>query len=171
MLCASGIASPGFHDANRGCSNDAGRGNSAPGGPPFAEPPGVSRSTIVNIVAASILVIHGLSHLPGFVGPWRLSAKFPYKTTILAGRLDVGDVGAKVVGGLWLLLVIDFAVVAWAAYVGAAWWPLGALGAASGSLLLCLVDWPEMSIGAVIDVALIVIIVIWKSGLGLIRLG
>ena len=34
-----------------------------------------------------------------------------------------------------------------------------------------LVDWPEMSMGVIIDVALIVIIVIWKSGLGLIRLG
>jgi len=125
----------------------------------------------MRIVAAIILLVHGISHLPGFEGPWKLSARFPYKTTILAGRLDVGDVGAKVVGVLWLLLVIDFAIVAWAAYVGAAWWPLGALVAASGSLLLCLVDWPETSVGVVIDVALIVIIVIWKSGLGLIRLG
>ena len=126
---------------------------------------------MLNVVVAIILLMHGLAHLPGFERPWKLSARFPYRTTILAGRLDVGDVGAKVVGVLWLLLVIDFAIVAWAAYVGAAWWPLGALAAASGSLLLCLVDWPEMSIGVVIDVALIVVIVVWKSGLGLTRLG
>ena len=125
----------------------------------------------MTIVAAILLMIHGLGHLPGFVGPWKLSARYPYKTTILAGRLDVGDLGAKVVGALWLLLVIDFALVAWAAYEGASWWPLGTLAAASASLLLCLVDWPETSIGVVVDIALILIIVIWKSGLGVIRLG
>ncbi len=125
----------------------------------------------MKIVAAILLLIHGLSHLPGFLGPWKLSPSVPYKTTILAGRLDVGAIGAKVVGALWLLLVIDFALVAWAAYVGAAWWPLGALAAASASLLLCLVDWPETRIGVAIDIALIVIIVVWKSGLGLFRIG
>jgi hypothetical protein len=131
----------------------------------------VSYSTALNVVAAMVLLLHGLSHLPGFVGPWRLSPDFPYKTTILRGRLDVGDVGAKVVGVLWLLLVIDFAAVAWVAYAGAPWWPLGALAAAAGSLLLCLIDWPETMIGVVIDIVLIIIIVIWQSGLGLIRLG
>ena len=113
----------------------------------------------------------GSAICPGSSVRGRLSARFPYKTTILAGRLDVGDVGAKVVGALWLLLVIDFALVAWAAYEGASWWPLGTLAAASASLLLCLVDWPETSIGVVVDIALILIIVIWKSGLGVIRLG
>ena len=125
----------------------------------------------MNYVVAIILLVHGLCHLPGFVAPWRLSSKFPYRTTALAGHLDIGRVGARVVGVLWLSLVIDFALVAWAAYAGAAWWPLGALMAASGSLLLCLVDWPETSIGAAIDVALIVVIFVWRASLGLIRLG
>ena len=130
----------------------------------------MSRSTIVNIVAAIILLSHGLAHMPGFASRWRLSPRFPYKTTILAGHLDVGDIGAKVVGALWLLLVIDFAIVAWGAYEGASWWPLGTLAAASGSLLLCLIDWPETSIGVAIDVVLIVIVFVWRAGLGLIRL-
>ena len=89
----------------------------------------------------------------------------------MGGRLDVGDVGAKVVGVLWLMLFIDFAGVAWVAYAGAPWWPLGALIVASGSLLLCLFDWPDTIIGVVIDLVLIILIVIWQSGLGLIRLG
>jgi hypothetical protein len=127
--------------------------------------------SVLNVVAAGILLVHGLAHLPGFVGRWKLSARFPYKTTILGGRLDVGDVGAKVVGVLWLMLVIDFAVVAWLAYRGAPSWPLGALAVASGSVLLCLIDWPETMIGAVIDVVVVVVIFIWQSGLGLLRLG
>jgi hypothetical protein len=131
----------------------------------------VSRSIVLNIVAAAALILHGMAHLPGFLVLWRLSAGSPYKTTIIGGRLDLGDVGAKVMGVLWLLLVISFALVAWFAFMGAPWWPLGALSVASGSLLLCLLYWPETKIGVVIDVVLIVAIVIWKAGLGLIRLG
>jgi len=82
----------------------------------------------------------------------------------------VGFIGAKVVGALWLLLVIDFAFVAWAALRGLAGWHLGVLQAAVGSLLLCLVDWPETRLGVAIDVALIVVVGVWRSGLGLIRL-
>ena len=124
----------------------------------------------MRFVAAFILLAHGLAHITGFVAPWRLSKKFPYKTTIFAGHLDIGRFGARVVGGLWLLMAINFALVAWAAKEGAAWWPLGALEAAVGSLLLCLVEWPEASIGVAVDVALIVVIFAWRAGLGLIRL-
>lgn len=126
---------------------------------------------MMNVVAAIILLAHGLGHLPGFTGRWRPSAQFPYKTTILAGRLEIGSVGTKVVGVLWLLLVVDFAIVAFLAYKGVPWWTIGVLEAASGSLLLCLVDWPETSIGVVIDVVLIIIVVVWRAGLGVIRLG
>ena len=126
---------------------------------------------MLNVVAAAVLVLHGLAHLPGFLVLWRLSAGSPYKTTILGGRLDLGDAGAKVMGVLWLLLVVGFALVAWSAYRGAPWWPLGALGVASGSLLLCLIYLPETIIGVVIDAVLIAAIVTWKAGLGLIRLG
>ena len=126
---------------------------------------------MLNVVAAVILAAHGLAHLPGFVGPWKFSAGVPYKTTILGGRLDVGDVGAKVVGVLWLLLAVAFVLLAWVAYAGAPWWPLGALAVASVSLLLCLIHWPETIIGVVIDILLIIVILTWQSGLGLIRLG
>ena len=126
---------------------------------------------MINVLAAIFLLVHGLGHLPGFAGRWRLSARYPYTTTILAGRLDVGRIGTRVVGALWLLLVIDFALVAWLAYAGASWWMLGVLEAASGSLVLCLVDWPETSIGVAVDVVLIVIATVWWAGLGLIRIG
>ena len=127
-------------------------------------------SKVMRFVAAIILFAHGLAHIPGFVAPWRLSTKFPYKTTIFAGHLDVGRFGARVVGGLWLLMAINFAIVAWAAKQGAAWWPLGALEAAVGSLLLCLVDLPEAGIGVAVDVVLIAVIFAWRAGLGLLRL-
>ena len=44
-----------------------------------------------NILLAIVLAVHGAIHLLGFVVPWRLAQveELPYKTTILAGRLDM----------------------------------------------------------------------------------
>ena len=122
--------------------------------------------TAVNITAAAILLAHGLAHLVGFVGPWRLNPRVPYKTTILAGRIDLGNLGSKIVGLLWLLLAIDFALVAWGASAGAAWWPLAAVATALISLVLCLLAWPDSMLGAFVNIGIVVIIVIWRVGLG-----
>jgi hypothetical protein len=131
----------------------------------------LATTPIVNVAVAIILLVHGIAHLPGCVGRWRPKENFPYQTTILGGRIEVGRVGGLVVGGLWLLLAIYFALVAWAAFTGASWWPSGVVQVAFGSLLLCLVDWPEAKIGVAVDVALILIVVGWHAGLGVIRLG
>ena len=123
----------------------------------------------MNIAAAVILFAHGLAHLVGFVGPWRLNARVPYKTTILADRVDIGNLGAKIVGLLWLFLAIDFALVAWGASAGATWWPLAALATALVSLVLCLLTWPDAMYGAFVDIGIIVVIMVWRIGLGFIR--
>ena len=60
----------------------------------------------MRLAAAALLVLHGLVHLIGFVVPWRLadltSGGFAYTTTVLAGRLDLGTTGARIVGLLWV---------------------------------------------------------------------
>jgi hypothetical protein len=127
--------------------------------------------TVLNMVAAAILVAHGLAHLVGFVGAWRLSPQVPYKTTILAGRMDLGSLGTKIVGLLWLLLAIDFALVAWGASAGAAWWPLAAVATALTSLVLCLLAWPDAMYGAFVDAGIVILIVVWRVGVAFIARG
>lgn len=127
--------------------------------------------TALNILAAAILLAHGLAHVVGFVGPWRLSPRVPYKTTVLAGRMELGNLGTKIVGLVWLLLTIDFALVAWGAYAGAAWWPLAAVATALISLVLCLLTWSETKVGAFVDIGIVVVIVGWRVGLGLVERG
>jgi hypothetical protein len=106
----------------------------------------------------ALLVAHGIAHFVGFAVPWRLlaSPEMPYKTTILHGRLDVGAVGIRVVGVLWL--VTGATMIA----AGAAWliawsdpvvWTLGALGA---SLVLCVAEWPLTRIGLAVNVAVLI---------------
>jgi hypothetical protein len=57
------------------------------------------------------------------------------------------------------------------AYAGAAWWPLGALATALVSLVLCLLAWPDSMLGAFVNVGIVVMIVLWRVGLGLIQRG
>ena len=38
------------------------------------------------------------------------------------------------------------------------WWQTGALITASGSLLLCLIDWPDTRIAALVNVAIIAVL-------------
>ena len=127
----------------------------------------------LRIAAAAILVAHGIAHLVGFVGAWRLNAKVPYTTTVFAGRLDVGTTGIRVLGVLWLLLALDFLFTAAVALMGLPWWPRAALVAATGSLIMCVTAWPNGVIGLVIDAAIILAVIVWRLGVlggpGLIR--
>lgn len=52
---------------------------------------------MIRIVVPILLIGHGLVHLLGFVVPWQLATleEMPYKTTLLAGTLDVGAVGIR----------------------------------------------------------------------------
>jgi hypothetical protein len=53
---------------------------------------------------------HAIAHLVGFLVPWKVLEleEIPYKTTLLAGRIDVADNGIRVVGILWLFVAIAF---------------------------------------------------------------
>lgn len=58
---------------------------------------------MIRLIMTMVLMIHGLIHLLGFVVPWRLAKVdgLTYKTTVLAGRLDIGERGTRVIGLLW----------------------------------------------------------------------
>jgi hypothetical protein len=103
-------------------------------------------------------LLHAFAHLPGFVGSWHLGAGVPHKTTIIADRVDVGDVGIRALGILWLLAGAAFLLVAAAAITRVPWWPQLALGVVAFSLALCLVHLPDARFGAAVNVALLVVL-------------
>lgn len=114
----------------------------------------------MRIAVALFFFVHGFAHLVGFVGPWRLSEKVPYKTTLFADTLDVGDAGIKVVGVLWLLLAIAFGIAGGVAWARLSWWPSYSLVVSLVSLLMCSAGWPEARIGAAVNGVLIMFLVI-----------
>lgn len=120
-----------------------------------------------------ILVIHGVAHLVGFVVPWRLAdlKDAPYRTTVLNGRLDVGHAGIRVVGVLWLLAAVGFAISGVALITLATWWLPLTVAVTIWSLVLAVLQWPESRIGVAIDVVLLAYLLIgreldWISALG-----
>lgn len=116
----------------------------------------------MRFVLAFFLVAHGVAHLVGVVSSWKLVAlaEVPYRTTVFAGRVDLGDAGIRVVGVLWLLAALAFVVAAIAVATQAAWAPHLTLAAASASLLLCTATWPETRIGVAVNVLVLLWLVV-----------
>jgi len=113
----------------------------------------------MRLVFGILALLHGFAHVVGFVAAWHVSAGVPYKTTILADSVDVGDVGIRALGVLWLIATIAFMAVAAAAFVDMPWWPQLALGAVAFSLALCLLHLPDAWIGAALNGVLLVLLV------------
>ena len=118
----------------------------------------------MRIALAVLMMVHGVAHLVGFAGAWRLAPDgIPYKTTVLAGHVDLGDVGIRAVGVLWLGLALGFAVAAIGIIGDRSWWPATAVGVTIASLLLSATEWPEARIGVAINVLILGALAVGQS--------
>jgi hypothetical protein len=110
----------------------------------------------MRIAVAVLMLVHAVAHLPGFLVSWQLAtfAELPYKTTLLAGRLPVGDRGMQVVGVVWLLLALGFAASSLGALARLPWWTVVASVATTVSFVLCVLAWPDTRFGVAVNVAL-----------------
>lgn len=111
----------------------------------------------MRIALAVLFVLHGIAHGVGFVVPWRLMEveEASYTTTLLAGTLDVGDVGIRLVGVLWLVTGLSFVVSGAGAWMMKTWWLEVSTVAAVASLLLSVLGWPEARMGAALNVVIL----------------
>ena len=108
-------------------------------------------------IAAAVLVLHGLVHLLGVAAYWRLAQvqNLPYRTTVLAGRLDLGAAGIRVFGGLFLVACVGFAVAAYGLVTAAPWWRPILFGTTAVSLVITALDWQVAYAGAIINLVLL----------------
>ncbi len=108
---------------------------------------------MIRRIAAPLLALHGVIHLIGFVTPWRIATLegFAYRTTVFNGASDVGDVGARVIGLVWLGLTFGFLAAGYGVWRRARW-SVGVTGVlAVVSLIVCVLGLPEAGAGAAID--------------------
>ena len=119
----------------------------------------------MRVTLVALLAFHGFAHLPGFVGSWRLASfpDLPYHTTLLGGRVDVGDLGMRLVGTLWLLVALGFAAAAVGGARSDTWWAITAFVAATVSLALCVLEWPATRLGVPVNVAILVALLTGRS--------
>ena len=108
-------------------------------------------------VLAVFMAIHGIAHLVGFLVPWRLirGGDDVPATTILAGRVDLGEAGMRVFGVVWLGLAVAFLIAAFGAWTDARWWLRFATVVALPSLVFCVVALPETKIGVLVNLAIV----------------
>ena len=111
----------------------------------------------VRIITGIFFIVHGVSHFVGFVVPWKLvtMAEQPYATTLLAGALDIGDVGIRIMGVLWLLAGVAFGLAAVGVFGQLAWWRDLALWITVASLVLCILGLPGAKIGIAANVVVL----------------
>jgi hypothetical protein len=101
-----------------------------------------------------LLAVHGLAHLAGFVVPWKLMAiaDLPYRTTVFGGSVNIGAIGVRIMGVLWLFTGATFVLLAMAVLVDAAWWYGAFLMTAAVSTIACVVEWPQARAGVLANV-------------------
>lgn len=111
----------------------------------------------MRVALAGFLLIHGVAHLVGFVVPWRImqAEEMPYATTLLAGRLEVGDVGAKIVGLVWLALALAFVVASGWVWMERQGWADFVMVVAAVSLVFSILGLPAARLGIPINLVLL----------------
>ena len=100
----------------------------------------------------------------GFAVAWHLiaSPELPYKTTVLAGLIDLGHGGTQVVGVIWLLTALACVLAGSALWEGATFAMPFAISTLLFSLALCLTALPEARIGVLLNGLLLTIFVVPK---------
>lgn len=67
----------------------------------------------LRIALAIFLTVHGAAHLVGFASSWGASPDpAPLKTTVLGDRINLGSIGSRLLGTLWLLAALAYGLAA-----------------------------------------------------------
>jgi hypothetical protein len=116
----------------------------------------------MKIALAVVLFVHGIAHLPGFLVPWRIATlkDMPYKTTVVAGKVDIGDTGVRAVGVLWLAVGFAFAASGVGVIARVPWWRPVTMTAAALSFVLSIINRPDSRIGVLINAAIIAFLLV-----------
>jgi hypothetical protein len=114
-----------------------------------------ARRTLAVFVAA-----HGVAHVLAFAVAWKLShpKNMAWTSEIFGGRIDLGGVGIRLLGLLWLVAAAAYLVAVfrlWAGHGGAA---LTLTAATVVSALLCLTQPGRAKVGLVIDGVLLALL-------------
>ncbi len=112
----------------------------------------------MKIILAVLFFIHGFAHIVGFIVPFKLAEldEMPYSTTVFFNRIDMGSIGIRILGLVWLFLAILFSAAGAGLLFKVTWWHNLAVSASLISLMLCIIGLPEAKIGIPVNIAILV---------------
>lgn len=120
---------------------------------------------------ATLMVLHGLGHLPGFLIPWGLveSPAVAARTMLIESAFGAGPTVLKGLGLVWLVLGSAFAVAAYGLAQGAAWWRPVTIKVGAASLIFCIFYLPDTAVGLLVNALLLTYLVLaertsWMPG-------
>ena len=118
--------------------------------------------SLLLVIAAVVLFIHGLIHLLGLVAYWPLAdlAELPYKTVLAGGRIELSAQGMRVYSVLWALAAIGFVAAAITLLVRSdVWLPVVSMSLVL-SLLIVALDWNVAFRGALVNFAILIPVIV-----------
>ncbi|MBN1599908.1 MAG: hypothetical protein JW894_16550 [Bacteroidales bacterium] len=118
----------------------------------------------MNIILGIAFLIHAVFHLIGFLVPWQVASmeEMPYRTTLFNGRIDIGFIGIRIIGMLWLLTSFCFFLAAIAAFLSLLCCFPAIFGICAFSILLSVAGWPDTVEGTISNIILIALLILTK---------
>jgi 2-hydroxy-6-oxonona-2,4-dienedioate hydrolase len=116
----------------------------------------------MRIAFVLVLILHGVAHLVGFLGPWGLlpaaspsAVPAPSPNALFGGRLTLGDTAARGFGVIWLVAALSFVIVAIGFWRRDSWSLPALVSVSLASLALSTAWWPAARIGVLVNVAIL----------------
>jgi hypothetical protein len=112
---------------------------------------------ILKIILALYLILHGGIHILGFLANFDLLKwdEITYSTRVLMGRIDLGYVGIRLLGIVWLIVMVMYIVAGIAVFSMPDWWLNLTLLATGLSMVLCILGLPDTRIGILANLVLL----------------
>jgi hypothetical protein len=122
---------------------------------------------MLKIIYSVFIFIHGFAHLVGFFVNWNIikDKEIQYKTTIFNGKYDIGLLGTKILGIIWLLIGIYFGYLGYLSLSNPSFYLDIVLYLAINSLLLTFISLPDTKFGIIANILLIGFIMLIKSSI------
>jgi hypothetical protein len=115
---------------------------------------------MLRVLTSIFFILHGLVHLLWLGSYWKLMEVdgIPYTTRVLAGRINVGDTGIRIVGILWAIATLAWVIAGLGLVFTASWWQAMTIGAALFSSVMCVLGLPVAKFGLLINIATLTVV-------------
>ena len=116
---------------------------------------------MINTIFTIILLIHAIAHLPGFIMAFKLAEikELPFSTKIFFKKIEIGEIGIKIYGLVWLVLSIIFFVSVLFILFDKPVYKDTVLVASLLSLIISIGGLPETKYGVIINLLIIIYLV------------